>query len=282
MKRADAVLLLVVAFWGVSFVIVKGALDDADAFTFLALRFTVAAIALAALERRALLDRSLWRPGGWLGLFLFLGFITQTWGLETTTPSRSAFLTSLFVVFVPIFGWVMFRKRPSASAFAGSALAIGGTYLLSGASFGGGLSFGDWLTIGCAATFSVHIVLTGHWSKGRPAGALVGVQLVVVALFSWAMVPWGPFRVVWSGDFLAAVATMGVIATALGLSIQTWAQTRTAAVRAALIIALEPVFATAWSIWVRHREPYDPRVLKGGALILAGVIVSEIFKPKDP
>jgi drug/metabolite transporter (DMT)-like permease len=260
---------------------VKGALDDSDAYTFLALRFSVAAAVAGAIAGRQLIDPRLVRPGAWLGLFLFLGFATQTWGLHTTSPSRSAFITSLFVVFVPLFRWVMFTRSPSASAFAGAALAILGTYVLTGASLGGGLSRGDWLTVACAAAYSVHIVLTEAWSKELPSVPLVTAQVIVVAALAWLTVPLGPQRLVASTDFAVAVLLTGIVATALGISIQTWAQSRTTAVRAALIIALEPVFATAWSVFT-GREPYEPRVLQGGALVLLGVGVAEVFRPRAP
>ncbi|MBK7863075.1 MAG: DMT family transporter [Archangiaceae bacterium] len=278
---ADSALLGITVFWGVSFALVKDALDDADPFTFLALRFSVAAVASAALVRGGLKDRTLWRPAGWLAIFLFGGFITQTWGLATTTPSRSAFITSLFVMFVPLCEWLLFKKRPAASAFVGSALAIAGTYVLSGASFGGGLSLGDWVTVGCAALFSVHIVLTGHWAKDRDPGGLVAAQMLLVAALAWLAVPFGPMRLTLSLAFAARVLATGTIGTALGLSVQTWAQSRTTAVRAALILALEPVFAAAWSMG-SGREPYDPRVLQGGALMLVGVLVAEVFKGRGP
>lgn len=278
---AEAALLAMTAFWGVSFVIVKDALDEADPFSFLALRFIVAGAACIAISRGALLDRALWRPGAWMGLFLFAGFLFQTWGLATTTPSRSAFLTSLFVVFVPIVELVMFRKAPARSAVAGSALAICGTYLLSGASFGGGLSKGDWLTVLCAVSYAVQIVLTGHWAKSLAPIPLTSVEIIVVAVLACIAGAVGEQRVAWSTGFVSAVVAMGLVATAAGIIVQTWAQRRTAAVRVALIIALEPVFATAWSLW-RGREEFDPRGVAGGALILCGVVVAEVLKPKEP
>jgi drug/metabolite transporter (DMT)-like permease len=276
-RGADALLIGITSFWGISFAIVKDALADSDAFTFLALRFAVAAAASVAVQRRALLDRALWRPAVVLGLFLFLGFLTQTWGLETTTPSRSAVITSLFVVFVPLCQWALFSRRPAPVAFGGAALAIGGTYVLSGADFSGGLTRGDWLTVACAAAYAVHITLTGRWAKGRSPGALVGVQMMVVAVLSAAVVPLGPMRVHASWGFALAVLSMGVVATTVFLSAQTWAQSRTSAVRAALILALEPVFAAAWSMGRGH-EPYEPKVVLGGGLVLLGVVIAELFK----
>ena len=278
--RADGALLAMTAFWGVSFVIVKEALDHSDPFTFLALRFVVAGLACVMVARGQLFDRALWRPGAWLGLFLFLGFIFQTWGLVTTTPSRSAFITSLFVVFVPLVQWGLLRRRPGLAAVAGALLAIGGAWVLSGASFGGGFTSGDWLTLGSAAAYSVQIVLTGHWAARLDPVPLVSLEVLVVAVLACATAPFGPRQVEPVPGFVGAVIAMGVIATALGIWVQTWAQARTTSVRAALIIALEPVFATAWSIF-RGREPFDPKVLLGGGLILSGVVVSELFKRRD-
>ena len=98
---ADGVLVVVTAIWGASFVVVQDALRLADPFTFLVLRFTLAAALLTALDWRGLLDRRILVSGGALGALLFVGFITQTAGLQFTTPSRSGFLTGLSVLLVP-------------------------------------------------------------------------------------------------------------------------------------------------------------------------------------
>lgn len=272
---ADGTLLALTAFWGVSFSIVKGALDDSDPFTFLALRFLVGAFAAALIARTRLLDRTLVRPAAALGVFLFLGFLTQTWGLQTTTPARSAFITGLFVVFVPFFSWAFFKRRPAWTAFVAVALAFAGMYRLSGADLGGSLSAGDWLTFACAIAYAVHLVLTEHYAKGRDAGPLVSLQLVVVAALACAVWPFAPHRWAPTLGYGVAVLVAGVFSTALAISLQTWAQARTSAVRAALIIAVEPVFATAWSVF-RGRDTLDARLVEGGTFILLGVAVSEL------
>lgn len=271
--RAEAALLGMTAFWGMSFAIVKGALDDCDPFTFIALRFSLGALAAVLVTRKALLDRRLVRPGLVLGVFLFLGFLTQTWGLETTTPSRSAFVTGLFVVLTPFVTWVVFRRPPGWATFGAAVLAVGGLYLLSGAGAGGGLTRGDALTLACAVAYAVHLVLQERFAPSLPPLPLATLQMAVVALLSLAMLPFVPRHVTVTGDFIAATTSMGLIATGLAVALQTWAQTRTTAVRAAFIIALEPVFATIWSLF-RHRDVLETRSVLGGSVMMLAVFIS--------
>ncbi len=267
-------MLALTAFWGASFTIVKGALDDSDPFTFLALRFAVGSVAAGLIAGRQLLSRSLWRPGVTLGVFLFLGFLTQTWGLATTTPGRSAFITGLFVVLVPFTSWVLFRRRPHASAFVAAALAVFGLYWLTGARLLGGFTVGDALTLACAVAYAVHMVLTERYAATQPAVPLATLQLFVVALCSpSAVLPLVDRHVVVTTDSEVAVLVAGIVSTALAIALQMWAQTRISAVRTALIVALEPVFSTAWSVF-RGRDTLEPRSLLGGALIIVAVLIS--------
>ena len=100
-RRADAVLVSITAFWGVTFVVVKDAVALADPFTFLALRFSLGAVLLTFAAWRGIRGPALVRDGAGLGVLLFIGFAAQTSGLQFTTPSRSAFLTGLSVLLVP-------------------------------------------------------------------------------------------------------------------------------------------------------------------------------------
>jgi drug/metabolite transporter (DMT)-like permease len=272
-RRAEAVLLGLTAFWGASFAIVKGALDDSDAFTFLALRFALGASTCMLFARRQLLDPRLIRPALILGLFLFLGFLTQTWGLETTTPARSAFITGLFVILTPFVTWVVFRRRPAWNIFAAAVLAMVGLYWLSGASAGGGLTRGDVLTLQCAVAYAIHLVLTERYAPSLPSLPLATLQQLVVAVLALALWPFVPRHVQVTSDFVAAVLAAGIVSTALALSLQTWAQRRTSAVRAAFIIALEPVFATVWSL-IRHRDVLEARSFLGGGVMMLAVFLS--------
>jgi drug/metabolite transporter (DMT)-like permease len=275
--KGDVVLLLITAFWGLTFVTVKDALGDADPFSFLALRFGVGAVAATAIAGRQLLVPANVRAGLVLSGFLFLGYALQTWGLDLTTPSRSAFITGLAVVLVPFVSTVLFRRWPKVPSMVGVALAVVGLWLLTGGAVPGVASTrtGDLLTFGCAVSYAFHISLTEKMAPGRSATAMVAVQLWVVALASAACLPFVQVRVVWTTGLVGAVLFCGLFASALAISVQMWAQARTTAVRAALIYSLEPVFAVGYSV-LAGRERLGSRELAGGTIIVAGVLVAEV------
>jgi len=274
--QADSALMLLTVLWGTTFVVVKDALSDGDPFSFLALRFGVGAVVLSVLSGRKMLSPIHLRRGGVLGLFLFVGFAFQTVGLKYTTPSRSAFITGLYVLLVPGVMLVLFRRVPRMSSLVGVVLSAMGLYYLTGAEVSSaGLSRGDLLTLGCAVAYAFHIAFTDRYAPKAEAGALVAVQLWVVALLSAACLPFVETRVEWTPAFLGAVAFCGVFASALALSVQTWAQARTSAVRAAIIYSLEPLFAGAFSVVLGY-ETLGVREWVGGGLIVLGVLVAEL------
>jgi len=275
--QADGALALITAFWGITFVVVKGALSHGDPYSFLALRFGIGALALTAIARRELFVPDTLRRGLLLGVFLFLGFVLQTVGLVSTTPSRSAFITGLYVVLVPVLGLALFRRVPRISSWVGVVLAAVGMRYLTGAELdaGQGLSRGDWLTLGCALAYAFHILLTERYAPKSSVVALVGVQLWVVALLSALCLPFAGARVDWTPSFVGAAAFCGLFASALAICIQTWAQVRTTAVRVALICSMEPVFAGVYSVALGY-EKLGPREWVGGGLIVLGVLVAEL------
>lgn len=276
MKRtADGVLLFVTALWGVTFVVVKGALGDADPLSFLALRFGLGAVTAALVARGALKTPGLWKAAGVLGVCLMSGYQLQTWGLVSTSPSRSAFLTGLCVILVPFISAALFRRPLVVPALVGAAIAVGGLYLLTGAGQSQGSPLGDGLTLGCALAFAFHIALTERYASKFPPFALVAAQLVVTAGVFAAIAPLGALRVAWTPGLLAAIGLTGILATTVGIGLQTWAQARTSAVRAALIYALEPVFAVGYSTVITH-ERVGATELLGGGLIVLGVVVGEV------
>lgn len=273
--KADAALFGLTLVWGLTFPLVKDALAQADPFPFLALRFSTGALALTVLVRRQLLPHL--RTGAVLGVVLFLGFALQTAGLTATTPSRSAFLTGLYVVLVPLLGWVLFRQRLRAWLAVGVVLSAAGLWLLTGRDMGTGPGFGlgEWLTLGCALVYALHILLIERFAPKEGAAGLTAVQLWVVALLSAACLPWTEARVAWTPSLLGAVAFTGLVASAGAISVQVWAQARTSAVRATLIFALEPGVAAVFSVALGH-EQLGASEWSGGALMLLGVLAAEL------
>lgn len=277
-RRADAVLVSITAFWGVTFVVVKDAVVLADPFTFLALRFALGAVLLTLAAWRGIRGAALVRAGTGLGVLLFVGFAAQTSGLQFTTPSRSAFLTGLSVLLVPFLSIAFHRHRPPPASLLGVAFAAGGLWALAG---GGslnaprGLGKGEALTLLCALAFALHITLIERLARKHAPAPLVAVQLWTVAVLATvALCLLGP-RLASTPALWSAVLITGVGGSALALVLQAWAQARTTAVRAALVYALEPVFAAAYSVAL-GREELGVRELLGGGLIVSGVLVSEL------
>lgn len=274
---ADLALWLITAIWGATFVTVKGALQDADTFSFLALRFGVGALAAALVARRGLLDSRVWRSGSVLGVLLFAGYALQTAGLSTISASRSAFITGLTVVFVPFASLVVARGdfRFPRATIASIPLAALGLWFLTGADLKEPFSRGDLLTLGCAVAYGFHIAMTGRINKDLAPMAVVTVQLGVTALLSALALPFTTPHLNPTPTLLGAVLLTGVLASTIAIAIQVWAQARTSAVRAAVIYSLEPVFAVAYSIALGFGWPHRTELL-GGAIVIAAVLLSEL------
>ncbi len=274
MLSRSLALLAATAVWGTTFVTVKDALDDSDAFTFLALRFLAGGAVALLLGLRA--DwRGVLVPGLKLGALLFGGYALQTVGLASTTPSRSAFVTGVTVLFVPFVAWAFSGARPPARAFVAPLLALAGLQRLTGVQLGDALPPGDLLTLGCAVLYALHIFFLGRWGRGLPVLPLTAVQLFTVSALSAACLPLSAPRLEPSSGYWAAVLFTGIFASTVAIALQTWAQARLSATRAAVIYSLEPVFALALSVLL-GREPMTAAGLLGGGLILAAVLVSEV------
>ncbi|HLT30950.1 MAG TPA: DMT family transporter [Myxococcaceae bacterium] len=278
---AEALLVFCCLLWALAFLWTKDSLADADPMTFLVLRFAVGAAVLAPIAGRSLGDRVALRGGLQLGSILFIGYALQTAGLVYTTPARSGFITGMCVVLVPIVSLLLFRRVPGIPALLGVVFAAGGLTLLTwpvGIADPGpavGTLRGDLLTLAGAAVYAVHICLTELWAPRAKAVALVGNQLWVVALLALCSLPFvdvrfEPTTALWTGVLLS-----GALASSFAISVQTWAQVRTTAVRAAVIFALEPVFTAVLSSMM-GREELGAREWLGGAMVVVGVLAAEV------
>ncbi|MFO0594750.1 MAG: DMT family transporter [Myxococcaceae bacterium] len=278
---ASLAVLVATAVWGGTFVTVKDALAQVDTFTFLALRFGLGAVVAAALASRTPLGdvRALLRAGLGLGALLFGGYVLQTLGLEHTTPARSAFVTGMTVIFVPFVSWRLERKRPPVRSFVAPVVALAGLQQLTGVGLGdlpsGDVLLGDALTFGCAVLYAFHIAGMSKWGKPLPSLALTAVQLAVVSLASTACLPFVERRFESTPTVWFAVVFCGVFASALAIAAQAWAQTQIPATRAAVIYSLEPLF-TVVSLAALGLALPSLGELRGGALILVAVLVSEV------
>ncbi len=275
-RRADALIIAATAVWGVSFVVVKGALAASSPLAFLAMRFAIATLALAPLvDFRASWSAAELRGGLLLTLLLATGFATQAVGLQYTTPARSAFIVAISSVLAPIVAFTVLRQRLRWWVTAAVAIAGVGIYFLTAPS-AGGLNRGDLWTLITAFVFGGHIVAVTELSRRHDARRLVWLQVAgttVGAAIAAALLE--PSRVEWSLALGAALIYTGVVATAAALVWQMRAQREMSSARAALLLCFEPVFATVTSWWWLG-ERLSAMQWTGAALIVAGMVLAEL------
>lgn len=279
--KAEALLVVITIIWGATFVVVKDALKDASPLAFVAVRFTLAGLLLFVLLCRGKLDRQALVPGAVLGLFLFGGFAFQTWGQKYTTPSKCAFLTGFSVILVPLI--TLFNGyRWRAASLAGACLGLAGIYLLVLPSGLAAINRGDVLTLLCSLSFAMHIVLVGRYTQRFSFVHLVPIQILAVAMLAAVALLFDSDRMLhWNLRLLSAFIFTAVLATGFAFSVQNWAQRYTPATHTALIFTLEPVFAAVASrLFVG--EKFGGKVLLGSALILGGMVVSEVWGGSGP
>ncbi|HZZ86446.1 MAG TPA: DMT family transporter [Anaeromyxobacteraceae bacterium] len=277
---ADLALLILTLFWGTTFLLVHDLVAHTPPGLFLFLRFGLAVLALgaAALWRRDRLTPGLLKHGLLLGLFLYAGFVLQTFGLRYTTPSRAGFLTGLAVLAVPFLGRFLLGRKVLLASWVGVGFAVAGLLLLTrpfGAAPSGDVRLGDALTALCSVAFALQIVYTSEWSRQHPVALLTLVQVGVTFLGAavLAALEPGPARVGPGGWPVIAFTGLGM--TALAFFAMNWAQRRTTAIRAALIFSLEPMAAALFSHFYGG-EPLGPFDWAGGGLIVAGVVAGEV------
>jgi drug/metabolite transporter (DMT)-like permease len=274
---------MITLIWGATFVVIKNALADISVLLFNAIRLTVAALTLALVFHRELprITRGALRYGLILGFLLCSGSELQILGLGQIMPSKSAFLTGVAVVLVPVFLAIFWKRKIGLWSAAGVLLAFLGLYLLTVPASGRGemtlesMGRGDLLTLGAAVVFAFHIIFMGHATQSYRWQQIAVLQTVTAALLMIAAVPFGPpARVLWSPPVLWGILITGFLSLALAFTVQAWAQQFTPATHTALIFSLEPVFAWLTS-FVFLGERMGTRGAVGAILILAGVIISE-------
>lgn len=285
-RRAELAMAGITVVWGTTFVLVKEALADVSTLLFLAMRFSVAALVLWFIYPKAVRARySGWKslgPGIFAGLLLFGGYFFQTAGLKLTTPSKSAFITGLSIPMVPLVSSLVYRMKPRLPEVAGILIATFGMGLITLPPGDFAIGRGDLLSLICAVTFAVHLVVISHYTPLLGFQTVAVLQVVTAAVLGLMAFPVAETVVFHPGTaVIAAVAVTGLFATALAFTTMAWAQQYTTATRTALICALEPVVAWLTSWWLTG-ETMAVRGKIGAGLILAGILVVELIRPETP
>lgn len=277
--RYDALLVWITVIWGGTFLVVKYVVGLSGPFTYLAFCYGVATLTLAAIYHKRLMriTRRELRNGLIIGLFLFAGYALQTTGLQYTTVSKAGFITGMSVPLVPIFFLLFLRQKPSRMAVIGLVVSFIGLFLLSfNNQFSLSIGFGDLLIFGAAIAYALHILNISRFSPGTDATNLVIVQVAVTSLLSFIAIPVShqPLLVP-TPSFWLVVVLMGTMDTAFTLLVMNRVQQYIGGTKAALIYALEPVWAALAGLLIAGDVLSVPAWF-GCGCILAGMIIGRL------
>ncbi len=298
--RPELVLVGVTVLWGSTFIVTKDIVRDAPPMLYLVFRFGIAALVIGAiywpLLRRNARNRQLLVDGFVLGLLNSLGLVLQVIGQVFTTASKSAFITSLNTPLVPLVALALYGTRPSRPQLVAVALATVGLMLLTYPTGGARWNAGDLYTVGCAGFYAFTIVQIARRSPRHDARPLTAVQIATAALtFCCALalaklcirtIPAASLPdfarlearpLVWTRRLVVEGLYMAIACTVVTFGLQTWAMARMSATHAAIVFALEPVFATIMAIgWEGSAEWPGARGATGAAIVMIAVAASEL------
>ncbi|MCI8453840.1 MAG: DMT family transporter [Lachnospiraceae bacterium] len=273
-------LLVTTMIWGSGFVVMKNSVDIVPPAYLLALRFTAAAVSMAVLFHKSLrgASREALVCGIILGIFLGTSYLFQTYGLTHTTASKNAFITTLYVIIVPFFHWLINKKRPKIYNLIAAVIAVIGLALLS-LQGDKGINYGDFLTLICGVCFALHMVYIDRFTALHDPALLTVVQIAVAAVLFWCVSP------VMDGAFSFAVLTdrglvfgilyLALFSTMLAFLLQNLGQKYLSANTSALLLSMEAVFGALFSV-IFLGDVLTERMLAGCALMFLAVLLSEL------
>ncbi len=280
-----AMIVAATVIWGLSFVVMKDAVDVVEPGYLIGIRFVATGVLVAALFwknfRRALNPQAI-RTGIIFGVLLFAAYWTQTVGLVYTTPGKNAFLTAVYVVLVPFLCWPLQKKRPTAFRVLAACLCLAGIGCVSASGESLMLGYGDLMTLVCAVFFALHIVYVNQASPQLDMMGMTAIQFLTMGVLGLVFgllteQPPAPEALL-APDFLWNLAYLVVFSSAMGLVFQNIALAHLPAATASLLLSLESVFGVLFSVLL-FGEELTPVLVLGFAVIFAGILVSEVGQP---
>ena len=273
----ESLLILITMFWGGTFLAVQYAVTLSDPFFFVGLRFAMAACAVALLSLRTLRGLTLveLKAGVAIGVAIAMGYSLQTWGLQSISSSKSAFITAMYVPLVPLLQWLCLGRLPGVMSCIGIVLAFTGLILLAGPGDNLlALGEGELITLVGALAIAAEIILISAWAGKVDVRRVTVVQLATASLVAFiAMVPAGESVPPLSPSLLMVGAGLGIFSAIIQV-VMNWAQRSVSPTRATVIYTGEPVWAGIFGRIAGERLP--ALALLGGACIILGVLVSEL------
>ena len=274
---ADGGLFLAAVFWGFSFAAMKGALETFPTFWLLALRFNAAFIILFIFIGHRLIRESkqLFKMGIISGLLLFAGYAAQTFGLTITTSSKQAFITSIYVVFVPLFTWIITRVLPSKYHLLSAFLCCLGMWVLTSEDVSA-FNAGDAFTVLCAVIFAAHVMYVGYAARIVSPVMLAALQIGVAGILSLIFaLPFTEWPGIQGTQGLYIIGFLALFPTIIAFLLQNISQKYTSSTHAAIIISLEGVFGLFAGVFLLG-EPFTFQMGVGCVIIFSAVLLSEL------
>lgn len=268
-------LLITAIIWGSGFVAAAISLEYYTPYQNMAVRFLIGGLILSLIfYKKIKFSKRVILRGILLGSILYLAFALQTVGLDFTTPSKNAFLTTINVVIVPFIAFFLYKKRLDKFELTGAFLAIIGIGFMS-LQLSGGINIGDLLSLLCALVFAFHIVYTAKYVKDEDPITLTIIQMVTAAVIGWlALFVRGEISMPFEGEGLLSLLYLGIFSTAIAFLLQTASQKFLSETKAAIILSTESFWGMTFSILIIG-EIITLRMAIGAMLILLAVIVSE-------
>lgn len=278
--------LLGTAFiWGFAFVVVKNSLDYVSPIYMLAFRFTIAGVMLSLvfLKRMRHVTWTVLRHGALVGAFLFAAYYLQTIGCDYTTAGKNAFLTTVYVVVVPFFGWILGKGKPDRYCVTAAFIAIAGIGLLTlDGDFS--INIGDGLTLACGILFAFQIIYIDQYTETDDPVLIAVLQMVFAAVYSWitAAVTGGsfPIEALQNSSVLISMLYLGLFSTMIAFLLQNVCQKYLRPATASLLMSTESVFGVLCSALFLH-EVMSGRMAVGCALIFTAIVLNETKPGKN-
>lgn len=276
--KGELGLSLTAFIWGSGFIGVSISLSGGlTPLQILTIRFFIGAVLIGVIffkEIKNNITKEAIISGSIIGLFLFIAFAFQTFGMAYTTASKNAFLTAINVVIVPFIGFILYKRPLDKYGIISSIIAILGIGILSlEADFS--INLGDFLTIICAFGFAFHIFFTGEFVKKHNPVVLTVVQFSVATVLSLVVqILFNEVRINAEMSSIIGVLYLGIFSTTIAFLLQTICQKDVSETKSAIILALESVFGTILSVIILH-EVLTVRMVIGCLIIFSAIIISE-------
>ena len=270
LKLAPWALLTVSAAWGLSFVVMKPAIERQSVNNFLFTRFVLAVLVMILIRPQVikLFTKDLLLRGFGAGLFLGAGYILQTIGLANTGAAITGFVTGLYVVLTPLFAAAIFKERVSKTTWLYVFMATIGLALLS--LKGWSVGFGELMVFLSAIAFAAHITALSKWSAGRDVYAMTITQLIMCAILTGIASAFEGYSAPPDFGVWSVVIFTAVFATAIAFIVQTWSQAHMSATKVAVILTMEVVFAAIFAI-IFAGERLTLQAALGGILVVTAM-----------